>query len=130
MKPVGGWEKTTTSAITGKGRTMLPFRDNAGNKYIAVGTSSKLYIYTGQTSTPSDITPTSPAFTAGNEVSAVGTGFGSGPYNGTAVYKTYTASTISAERANLESNASNACSWSIILRFTSRIILLKRFIFI
>ena len=79
LKPIGGWTKTTSSAMTGKGRTMLPFLDNNGNSYIAVGTSSKLYIYTGQTSTPSDITPTSPAFTAGNEVSAVGTGFGSGP---------------------------------------------------
>ena len=102
LKPVGGWTKTTSSAITGKGRTMLPFRDNSGNSYIAVGTSSALYIYTGQTSTPSEITPTSaeatPAFIAGNEVSAVGTGFGSGPYNGTAVLTsaTYTASTISA----------------------------------
>ena len=96
LKPIGGWTKTTSSAITGKGRTMLPFLDNNGNSYIAVGTSSALYIYTGQTSTPSDITPTSPAFTAGNEVSAVGTGFGSGPYNGSAVYKSYAASTISA----------------------------------
>ena len=40
MKPIGGWEKTTTAAITGKGRTMMPFRDNAGSSYIAVGTSS------------------------------------------------------------------------------------------
>ena len=98
LKPIGGWTKTTSSAITGKGRTMLPFLDNSGNSYIAVGTASKLYVYTGKTSTPSDITPNSPSpgLTAGNEVSAVGTGFGSGPYNGTAVYKTYTASTISA----------------------------------
>ena len=29
MKPIGGWVKTTTTAITGKGRTMMPFRDNA-----------------------------------------------------------------------------------------------------
>ena len=94
MKPIGGWEKTTTSAITGKGRTMLPFRDNAGNSYIAVGTSSKLYIYTGATSTPNDVTPT--GFVAGNESSAVGTGFGSGPFNGSAVYKSYAAGTISA----------------------------------
>lgn len=94
LKPVGGWAKTTTSAIDGKGRTMLPFRDNNGNSYIAVGTSSKLYIYTGATSTPSDVTPT--GFVAGNETSSVGTGFGSGPYNGSGVFKTYTATTISA----------------------------------
>lgn len=94
LKPVGGWAKTTSSAITGKGRTMLPFRDNDGSSYIAVGTSSKLYIYTGATSTPSDITPAN--FVTGNATSSVGTGFGSGPYNGTGVFKTYTASTISA----------------------------------
>lgn len=94
LKPVGGWAKTTSSAITGKGRTMLPFRDNDGSSYIAVGTSSKLYIYTGATSTPSDITPAN--FVTGNATSSVGTGFGSGPYNGTGVFKTYTATTISA----------------------------------
>jgi hypothetical protein len=97
LKPIGGWEKTTTTAITGKGRTMLPFQDNAGWSYIAVGTSSSLFIYTGSTSTPSDVTPdVTPEFNVGNESSAIGTGFGSGPFNGTGVYKTYTASTISA----------------------------------
>ena len=99
LKPIGGWEKTTTSAITGKGRTMLPFRDNDGASYIAVGTSSNLYIYTGKTSVATAVTPTSPlAFNAGSDVSAVGTGFGSGPYNGDTVLAsaTYTADTISA----------------------------------
>ena len=94
LKPVGGWGRTTSSAITGKGRTMLPFLDNNNNSYIAVGTSSKLYIYTGSTSIPSDVTPS--GFTVGNDTSAVGTGWGSGPYNGTGVFKTYSAATISA----------------------------------
>ena len=99
LKPIGGWAKTTSTPLTGKGRTMLPFLDNTGNSYIAVGTSSKLYIYTGATSTPSDVTPDTPlAFVPGNEVSAVGTGFGSGVYNGTTLLAsaTYTADTISA----------------------------------
>jgi len=96
LRPIGGWAKTTSSTITGKGRTMLPFLDNNKSSYIAVGTSSKLYVYTGKTSTPSDVTPS--GFVAGNDSSAVGTGFGSGPYNGTTVLAsaTYTASTISA----------------------------------
>ena len=94
LKPIGGWAKTTSSTITGKGRTMLPFLDNNGNVYIAVGTSSKLYIYTSATSTPSDVTPS--GFIAGNDTSAIGTGWGSGPYNGTGVFKTYSADTISA----------------------------------
>ena len=96
LKPIGGWAKTTSSAITGKGRTMLPFLDNDKSSYIAVGTSSKLYVYTGKTSAASDITPTD--FVAGNDTSAVGVGFGSGPYNGTELLTsaTYTASTISA----------------------------------
>jgi len=96
LKPIGGWAKTTSSTITGKGRTMLPFLDNNKSSYIAVGTSSKLYIYTGKTSTPSDITPS--GFVAGNDTSAVGVGFGSGPFNGTGLLTsaTYTASTISA----------------------------------
>ena len=90
LKPIGGWAKTTTTSISGKGRSLLPFRDNAGSSYIAVGTSSNLYIYTGKTSIATAVTPTidgtthaSPiAFIAGRETSAVGTGFGSGPYNG------------------------------------------------
>ena len=106
LKPIGGWAKTTTTAISGKGRTLLPFRDLAGSSYIAVGTSSNLYIYTGKTSIASVVTPAidgttyaSPiAFNQGHETSAVGTGFGSGPYNGPTVLAsaTYTASTISA----------------------------------
>ena len=99
LRPIGGWAKTTSTAITGKGRTMLPFRDSKGNNYIAVGTSSRLYIYTGKTSTASNVTPSTPVpFNAGNDISSVGTGFGSGPYNGDTVLAsaTYTASTISA----------------------------------
>ena len=96
LKPIGGWAKTTSATITGKGRTMLPFLDNSKASYIAVGTSSKLYIYTGKTSAASDVTPS--GYVVGNDTSAVGIGFGSGPYNGTAVLAsaTYTASTISA----------------------------------
>ena len=96
LRPIGGWAKTTSSTITGKGRTMLPFLDNDKSSYIAVGTSSKLYVYTGKTSAASDITPS--GFVAGNDTSAVGVGFGSGPYNGTELLTsaTYTASTISA----------------------------------
>ena len=94
LKPIGGWAKTTASALTGKARNMLPFKDNTGVRYIAVGTSSKLYVYSGATSAPTDITPSE--FTTGNETSAVGTGWGSGPYNGTTVFKTYSATTISA----------------------------------
>ena len=99
MKPIGGWVKTTTTAITGKGRTMMPFRDNAGASYIAVGTSSNLYIYVGKTSTATAVTPSSPiVFNSGSDVSAVGTGFGSGVFNGDTVLAsaTYSATTISA----------------------------------
>ena len=95
LKPIGGWQKTTSSALTGTARNMLPFKDNNGNKYIAVGTSSNLYIYSGSTSAPSDITPLN--FVTGNATSAVGTGWGSGPFNGATVFKTYSATTISAD---------------------------------
>jgi len=106
LKPVGGWAKTTSSAIDGKGRTMLPFRDNTGNEYIAVGTSEKLYLYVGATSTPVNITPT--VFTSGNATSAVGTGFGSGPFNGSAVYKTFNNSNITADSSDNSLNITSA----------------------
>ena len=95
LRPIGGWEKTTATPLVGSARNMLPFKDISDFKYIAVGTNSKLYIYAGKSSTPSDVTPLN--FVVGNATSAVGTGFGSGPFNGTSVFKTYTASTISAD---------------------------------
>ena len=105
LKPIGGWARTTSTALDGTGRTMLSFKDNSNNKYIAVGTSEKLYIYQGSTSTPSDITPN--VFTSGNQTSQVGTGFGSGPFNGPGVYKTFTSSNITASTTDDSFNISS-----------------------
>ena len=51
--PIGGWTARTTSAMTGKPRAMVVWRDNTASlRFIAVGTHSKLYAFT-----PSGVAP-------------------------------------------------------------------------
>ncbi|BAQ90674.1 protein of unknown function [uncultured Mediterranean phage uvMED] len=95
LRPIGGWRLINTSTLTGKGRSMIAWRTSTGNRYIAIGTSSKLYVYAGASSTPSDVTPT--GFVGGNEIATAGQGYGAGPFNGTGVNHTYSATTISAD---------------------------------
>ena len=98
LRPIGGWRLINTSTILGKGRSMIAWRTSSGNRYIAIGTSSNLYVYAGATSTPSTVTPT--GFVGGNEIAQQGVGFGAGPYNGESINQTYTASTISADASD------------------------------
>ena len=106
LRPIGGWRLINTSTLDGKGRAMIAWRTSSGNRYIAIGTSDKLYVYAGTASTPSNITPD--GFISGNEVSTVGLGFGAGPYNGTSVNRTYTANTISASGSDDSFNDSDS----------------------
>jgi len=77
MRPVGGWQERTTTALTGKARGMISWRSNNSTRYISVGTHSKLYAIT-QSSVIVDITPT--GFTPGNPNATVGGGYGVGFY--------------------------------------------------
>lgn len=62
IRPIGGWTPFTSSAVTGKGRALLSWRDNSALNWVAVATESKLYAYT-QAGAQFDITPA--GFTAG-----------------------------------------------------------------
>jgi hypothetical protein len=84
MRPVGGWQRRTSTAFAGKPRAILTWRDNSATRHIAVGTHSKLYAIS-QSSAITDITPT--GFAAGEPDATVGGGFGVGLY-GTEFYGT------------------------------------------
>ena len=90
LRPVGGWLKSSTTAMSGAPRTILPFRTQSGLRYIAVGTHSKLYLFERPDTAPTDITPTSPALTVGRSIGQVGTGYGAGPFSGSAAVQTMT----------------------------------------
>jgi len=78
MRPVGGWQARTSTALTGKARGMIAWRSNNSTRYISVGTHSKLYAIT-QSSVIVDITPT--GFVPGNPNASVGGGYGVGLYS-------------------------------------------------
>jgi hypothetical protein len=42
---VGGWQSLLTDTICGVARKMLPFVDNDGNRYVAIGTDKFLLVY-------------------------------------------------------------------------------------
>ena len=77
MRPVGGWQARTTTALTGRPRAILTWRDNSATRHIAVGTHSKLYAIS-QTSVITDITPS--GFAPGEPDASVGGGYGVGLY--------------------------------------------------
>ena len=93
LRPIGGWLKTTASVLAEVGRTMFAWRENSVNKRLAIGNAEKLYIYSSTSGTPYDATPS--GFSVGRTTALAGLGFGSGPFNGSVVDKTVTATDIS-----------------------------------
>ena len=77
LRPIGGWRKKSTTAMTGSCRGILTWRSNSGGRYIAMGTHSKLYIM-DENAVLKDITPT--GFTAGRASAVSGTGYGYNTY--------------------------------------------------
>lgn len=109
MRPIGGWNKITTTALTGTPTNMLAWKATTGATeytWLAIATNSKLYALAD--GTYNDITPT--GLTVGNDKSKIGLGFGSGAFG---------ASTWGTARAGsnlkLESNNWNLDSWGTTL---------------
>jgi hypothetical protein len=77
--PVGGWRTWgyLTTAVTGVPRTAIPWQDNSANRWMGVGTPSKLYVYDDAASLY-DITPT--GFTAGRSDADPNNGYGDWKY--------------------------------------------------
>lgn len=77
MGPVGGWTKWSDTAISGIARAIQTWRDNSANRWVAVGTASKLYVY-NQSGTRYDITPA--GFTTGSVDATIAIGYGKSTY--------------------------------------------------
>src|SRR4051794_6906032 len=73
IRPIGGWLAKTSATLTGIGRSMHVWRDNANTVWIVVGTASKLYEMGISDTTMTDITPA--GFTAGNVDASSSVGF-------------------------------------------------------
>jgi hypothetical protein len=81
IKPVGGWQSHSgAAAFVGKARAITTWRDLAGNNWIAVGTSSKLYAESLD-GVSHDITPAGLA--VGRDDATQNLGYGGGTYGRT-----------------------------------------------
>lgn len=82
-QPMGGWQKHgSADAMTGVCRSILPWKDNTGSRWIGLATHEKWYVQSSS-GTQTDITPV--GFTAGRPDAITGSGYGQGTY-GTGAY--------------------------------------------
>ncbi len=81
LQPLGGWEETIGASLSGVGRAMMTWRDYSGDRWLAIGTNKKLYIFTSLSGTAVDITPV--GFAEGDANAKIGLGFGAGDFSGT-----------------------------------------------
>lgn len=79
LQPIGGWRVKSTSTLTGKGRAIITWRDNASPpvRHALIGTEQKLYAMAA-TGDLSDITPA--GFTVGSANASASAGYGYGNY--------------------------------------------------
>lgn len=98
MGPIGGWSARTASAMSGKARACITWRDDSGTRRIAFGTHTKLYALTQSQTTPVDITP-SPFTTGAADATAAG-GYGSLDY-GESTYGTARVDSSSIQEASV-----------------------------
>jgi len=77
LRPVLGWRTRSASAVTGSCRGIITWRDNSANRFIGLGTHSKLFAM-NEAGTLKDITPTS--FSVGYASAQVNTGYGYSTY--------------------------------------------------
>lgn len=99
MEPIGGWEKFSDTPVTGSVRGLFSWRDNSANRWLAVGTSEKLYVH--DEDTPRDITPS--GFVTGLSGSIAGLGYGALQYG---------AQTYGTIRTGVSSIVLDAATWS------------------
>ncbi len=77
LAPIGGWRIRSTSQVSGLARAMLAWRASESDRWIAIGTPSKLYVQSAAGAN-FDITPA--GLTAGVTDEAANTGFGAGSF--------------------------------------------------
>ncbi len=77
IRPVGGWRKKSNSAANGSCRGVIAWRDNGNDRWIALGTHTKLYVMS-EAGTLTDITPA--GFTVGRADADYNNGYGGATY--------------------------------------------------
>ena len=82
LRPVGGWRDRKQDAFAGITRGLHTWQDNSGNRWLAAGQASSLYIMNA-INTATDITPAT--LSAGNVNPTLNFGYGGGFY-GTGFY--------------------------------------------
>ena len=102
LRPINGWRKrvTTQTAMSGKTRGLITWRDNTNDRWIAAGTHTKLYVMS-ESGTLKEITPT--GFTAGIADATSYTGYG---------YSTYGDFAYGVQRPDL-GDVVSATTWSM-----------------
>ena len=100
MGPIGGWTERKDAAFTNPARAAIAWQDNSNVRWLAFGTSDKLYILENS-GTLTDITPA--GHTAGIKNATVNVGFGSGFFG---------AGTFGTPRAD-DGTYSDATTWSL-----------------
>lgn len=75
--PIGGWRARGASALSGKARAIINWKENNGVRWSGVGTHTKLYAISSSF-TNFDITPLD--FVSGRADATAKTGFGYGPF--------------------------------------------------
>ncbi len=76
LRPIGGWQRFTSSPLGKPVRGAIAWRDNGRNRNLALGTADKLYRFDGDA--PIDITPS--GLVEGRVNSLYGLGWGAGLY--------------------------------------------------
>ena len=102
LRPINGWRKrfSTQTAMSGKCRGLITWRDNTNDRWIAAGTHTKLYVMS-ESGTLKEITPT--GFTAGIADATSYTGYG---------YSTYGDFAYGVQRPDL-GDVVSATTWSM-----------------
>jgi hypothetical protein len=73
LRPMGGWRKRSTTAVSGVARGLLPWSDNSADRWVGIGTHSHLYVMRAD-GVVKDITPE--GYTSGIINASANTGFG------------------------------------------------------
>jgi hypothetical protein len=79
MRPVGGWRKRQDAQLSGRPSGIIVWRDNSNDRWIVVGTHTKLYVI-NEAGTAKEITPS--GLTAGSADAVAKLGYGYGVYGG------------------------------------------------
>ena len=80
LQPIGGWQRISGSAFSGKARALRAWRDNAARRWLAIGTNEGLRVYDNNKFYDITPAPGGDPFPPGRENSIFGLGWGADKY--------------------------------------------------